>query len=747
MTAVLSPQTSTFLSEIFPLNILQPNWQCFRLTSKIDREIGNRLSFRFSRKFPDVVATWQDGYFWILGKPGKQIPAQIEWQDALAEIQAELKEDFGDRYYSIEWGCQSEATPLIFAQLAVQILKITRPSSETVLSENGVEVIREPEFWAETIELPTGLKPGITLTIRSSIISRCNLAEFLEKYPNRQNPEQFLIGLKVQELERGGNCIISGIVGTVGEQRKELLELAQGSLSKQRLQEAPAEQSVVTVQFGKNKKHFRYPLSALRLCVTPETSEQLQVKYGELLKATKIFPSERQELLKFYKEITQAAIASYGFKLERSINSKDYPSLFWQPSISLEQTPLLFGKGVRGIRGQILSGLSRGGVYYRHEHYRDLVSTIRIAALKLCELSVNNFLENNSSQQIKQENLKQRLKSYGFDSEVVTKKYLSVKDLRGAILRAEVERAVNELVTVPPDIVLVFLPESDRNDDNEEGGSLYHRIYSQLLRRGIASQAIYEDTLNKVDKKYILHQVVPGILAKLGNLPFVLAEPLETADYFIGLDVSRATKENLPGTLNACASIRLYGRRGQFIRYQLEDALIEGEEIPQRLLETLLPEAEIRNKTVLIYRDGSFCGQEVQHLVDWASAIQARFILVECRKSGNPRLYNLNQKTVSAPTQGLALRLSSREAVLVTTKVADSVGLSRPLRLTLHPQGYQVSIESVVEATLKLTLLHHGALKEPRLPMPLYGSDRMAYLRLNGIYPTSMLEGDRQFWL
>jgi hypothetical protein len=102
---------------------------------------------------------------------------------------------------------------------------------------------------------------------------------------------------------------------------------------------------------------------------------------------------------------------------------------------------------------------------------------------------------------------------------------------------------------------------------------------------------------------------------------------------------------------------------------------------------------------------------------------------------------------VTAPTQGLALRLSSREAVLVTTKVPDSVGLSRPLRLTVHPKGHQASIESVVETTLKLTLLHHGALKEPRLPMPLFGSDRMAYLRLNGIYPSSMLMGDRQFWL
>jgi len=43
-------------------------------------------------------------------------------------------------------------------------------------------------------------------------------------------------------------------------------------------------------------------------------------------------------------------------------------------------------------------------------------------------------------------------------------------------------------------------------------------------------------------------------------------------------------------------------------------------------------------------------------------------------------------------------------------------------------------------------LLHHGALKEPRLPVPLFGSDRIARRRLQGISPGA-LDGDRQFWL
>ena len=199
--------------------------------------------------------------------------------------------------------------------------------------------------------------------------------------------------------------------------------------------------------------------------------------------------------------------------------------------------------------------------------------------------------------------------------------------------------------------------------------------------------------------------------------------------------------------MNACASLRLYGKNGEFNGYKLEDALIEGEEIPRRVLEKFLPRAKLKEKTVLIYRDGRFCGQETTHLKEWAEVINSKFILVECYKSGIPRLYNWNGQVIKAPTKGLALRLSSREVILVTTEVkSENMGLPLPLRLRIHDAGHLVSIEDLVETTLKLTLLHYGSLNPPRLPVTLYGSDIIAYRRLQGIYPGA-LDGDRQFWL
>ena len=740
MTATnVQVQTSpTFLSEIFPLTITEPNLMCFRLTPKLERQDGNRLAFRFSRKFPDLVVIWEDSYFWVLAKLNSTLPEIAEWKEALKKIQQELKDEIGDRYWSFQSVRQPQETSLILAKLAVRILQETKFEQPVVFSDNKVEVKREIDCWPETIELEENLQAAIALTVRSSILYKGNLADFYENHPFRQNPQELLIGLKVRDIESWGSGTITALAGKLGEHGQALIEKATGAVSKQALKDAPSDQPLVAVEFGKNGKPYHYAMAALSPSITAETAERFEVEYGKLLKETKIPHQKRQELLVSSKRIAEKALADYGFKLQRSVNSKDYPSLFWQPSTPLEQTKLLFGKNLTEIQNKILAGLSNGGVYRRHQEYTSPSRKIFIAVLELCDRENSFFLKQ----------VQQKLKRYGFDSEIINSKRLSVANLSEVETRAKVEISVDELLVPKPDIVLAILPESDRYaDNNNNGGSLYHWVYSRLLRRGIASQVIYEDTLKKVQANYILNQVIPGVLAKLGNLPFILAEPLEVADYFVGLDISRMAKKKLPGSRNACASIRLYGPRGEFVCYRLEDAIIEGEEIPSQLLATLLPASELKGKRVIIYRDGSFCGNEVTHLVEWQKAIGSQFILVESRKSGVPRLYNLHEKVINAPQKGLALRTSSREAILITTDVIQKVGLARPLRLTVHEKGHQVSIESVVEATVKLTLLHHGALNPPRLPMPLYGADRMAYLRLKGIYPTGMLEGDRQFWL
>jgi hypothetical protein len=726
------------VSEIFPLNLSNNNYHCFRLSPEIDREIGNRLSWRFSQSFPDTVVIWEQNSrcFWVLAKDGVTIPSSNEWRDRLDEIQEILKEDIGERFYTIQWIRKPEITPIIQAQLAVRILNIfSQFSIPKAFSKNRVEVRREVDFWSEIIELTSKLTPAIALSVKSSIVCDRDLEHFFENHPYRNEPEKILVGLKVRDLEKNHTATIVKLAGNVGEKRDALLKKATGAISKQKLQDAPDEQPIVSVQFGKNKRLYDYSLAALRPYITSETADLFNVSYGDLLIHTKIFYSERQELLMLYKKEARDILSTYGFELKKSINSNSYPDLFWTPEVELKDTSLLFGKGVIKKKGESLKGLTAGGVYRRHKDFDDPSRKIRLGIIKPSHLQIDLFLQQ----------LQQQLRKYGFDSIIAPEnhKNYSLEGLSGIETRAKLEEALE----VPVDIVLSFLPESDRHADNTEEGSLYSWVYSHLLRRGIASQIIYEDTVKK-EKNYnnILNQVVPGILAKLGNLPYVLAEPLNVADIIIGLDVGRIPKKKLAGSINACASVRFYGKRGEFIRYRLEDTSIEGEEIPQRALENFLPQNILQNKTVLIYRDGWFQGQEVEHLLARAAAINAKLILVECYKSGIPRLYDYSDCKLTQPTRGLAMRLSSREVILVTTQVEVNIGVPRPLRLKIHEKGEQISLESLVDVTLKSTLLHYGSLKDPRQPVFLYGADIIAYRRLQGIYPR-LSEDDRQSWL
>lgn len=748
MTAVLaSPTLSPCLSEISLLVPLEIRTIGFRFPPAREQEDGRRLSFRLSRQFPHVAVIWHEGVFYAIA--AERLPTSAEWQNAVNQIWQSLT-GTTEQTGALQWVRKPVITPAILASLSKEILQVTRPFTSTlVYAEQSVEVRRQPDLNSEIIEFDHAEHPALALSVYSPILFQGTLETFFETHPYRHNPEQLLVGLKVEEIESGSTATIVELQGMIAEHRQTLLNRATGAVSRQALVEAPDEQPVIGVKFGKtNKTVYQYAMAALRPCITAETADQLGVEFGVVLRATKISYHDRQQLLQQYREEATQALMRYGINLKKpAICSTSHPNLFWYPTTPIEQTQLLFGKGVKQTSTNILNGLSSGGVY---RHHRDYQRQNQSAQPKAISIAVLNLLPAESAVAVFLQSVQQRLKRYGFQTLLISEhpQQVEIGDPKSAIARAKLEAEIVQLVAVPPDIVFAFLPQSDRGADDDDSGSLYHRIYSRLLRRRIASQVIYEDSLQAVQIPYLLNQVIPGVLAKLGNLPYVLAEPLQVADCFVGLDVARAAKKRLSGSMNACAGVCLYGKQGEFIRARSEDAAIEGEEIPQRFLETLLPANELRGKTVLIYRDGRFCGEEVSNLLTWADAIDARFILVECRKSGAPRLYRLVQQSgtwsIAAPDRGLALRLSQREAILVTTKVSEKIGVARPLRITIRPEGYQVPIDDVLDATLKLTLLHHGALHPPRLPILLHGADRLSNLRLNGVY---LAECDRQFWL
>ncbi|MGB3560639.1 MAG: hypothetical protein WBA24_19030, partial [Geitlerinemataceae cyanobacterium] len=388
--------TPIFLSEIFPITAKQPKLISFRLTPEIDRELGNRLSWRFcsfSSEFSDLVVIWHEGYFYGLVKPDRAFPASAQWKEKLENIAESLKSEIGDRHHSIQWVKKPQLAASIIAQLAVRILKIEKSFLPlSIWSENRVEVRRDVDFWAETVELQNDLKPAIALTIRSSFIFQGNLNEFYDCHPYRHQPQNLLVGLKVRDRERGSSATIVDLAGTIGERRAELIQKATGAISKQSLLEAPDEQPIVSVRFGKDRRLFDYPLAALIPRVTEETAERFNIQYGELLKASKMAYSERQRRLNSAKKAAKNSLSCYIFELGKSINSQYYRDVFFQPDDRLANVSLLFGKNIRCSRNKILKGLSDGGLYHRQKKYND--RPILISVLKVGNFTVKGSFLN-----------------------------------------------------------------------------------------------------------------------------------------------------------------------------------------------------------------------------------------------------------------------------------------------------------------------------------------------------------------
>ncbi|MEH1903554.1 MAG: hypothetical protein V7L04_19635 [Nostoc sp.] len=420
-TATLTQRKTLSSSEIFRLNLSNINIICFQLKPDIEQDEAISLSFHLSRILPHIVVIWDKPYFYALGKFKNSMQEfGIEWESILGQIAGEGIKDFSDRTL------QFEEVPLtktvsanVISLLAYQVLKTSKPypfSSITALSKNGVQVRREAKFWAEPIEIHGTLQPAITLTIKSKFLSTKTLADFYLNHSEKNNPEKLLIDLNVRSLSgdiQGNGTITQLIKEPSLIDKQKLIEQAKNEISKKALQDELSNKLLVAVKFGKGKKLYKYGMAALRPCVTSETASRFGVNWGELLKETKIPYKKRTELLATYKEEAENALNNYGFELGLSINSRHYPELFWQPQVPIENTPLLFGNGVIGAQSKILTGLSRGGIYRRHNKFSDPSRPIRITVTNLCDVGLDDFIKQ----------LKERLKSYKFESLFVTKSY------------------------------------------------------------------------------------------------------------------------------------------------------------------------------------------------------------------------------------------------------------------------------------------------------------------------------------
>jgi hypothetical protein len=559
-------------------------------------------------------------------------------------------------------------------------------------------------------------QPAVSISIASQLVH----TQDLRTYVRSLNDVKAMIGLWVGDRTASLKGQIVAVTGTISQHRRRLLALTQRPEMQALITNAADDEPVVRVQVGWAARQYEYILSALRVIVRTEDFSRFHINPQRALKALRLSPEYRA--MHVIKPI--ADLVKRQEWLTEGYNSKRTPGLFltdadigFIPRIRMGRNTIRHADD-----GTVLRHLRQCGLYKRAGAFQGGMP-LRIGIIHAVgPVAIERFLEG----------LARNLHGVQFAVD-----YLHTERLQ-SISRADFEHALETFRGKQPHILLAFLPDNACGEEDE--WSAYHHFKSLTISNDIAGQVVQQRTL---ENTYALDNITLGVLGKTGNIPFILAEPLEYADLVVGIDIARRRKERLAGSINATAIARIYFGNGEFLRYVIHDSPLEGETIPEHVLQSLFPSREFQGKRVVIHRDGYFRGEEKRALTAWAEKIGAVFFLVEVLKTGTPRLYASLQGRTQRPPKGRAFRLSTTEAFVVSSLPPFQDATPQPLHICTESP---FTIEQALHSVLSLTLLHYGSLRSPRLPVTIHYSDRIAALALDGIKPKN-LEGEIPFWL
>lgn len=549
--------------------------------------------------------------------------------------------------------------------------------------------------------------PALRLSIRSEITHENTLREIQE-----QDPDLRLEGLAVKDNTKDRNPLkgtIEGVVGTLRNHRERLLKVVSSDQMRDLLRSTDGEVPVVgVVPFG-GKQPYDYVLGALDVIVQPRHYDQLNIPTDVQNKLT-LSPLERSRLLQSVAQPLQ----EHGW-IGKAFNSQANPDCFGAASSLGYEPKVRFGDGTVVEDESISTRPARShGVV---EPVSVNHSPVWLAILKVGDPPDTDDFGKQVQDQLT-----------GLGLEAIQGKVFAA---------AATEKAVREqaqaISTGHFDAALALIPDA--------ADAVYQVWKRETVSRNLPNQVLKHGTLGN---RYAIDNIALGLFAKMGGVPYVLGEPLPYTDRVVGLDIGRVRKERADGTMSVAASTHLYGADGRLIGYRLEDASVEGETVPPDVLRRMFPPEAYAEKRILVHRDGPFRGEECETLEALGQDINSTFHLVEVRKQGAPRLYASKDRSIHQAKKGSYVRLNDHTAHVVSSPPPHSGSTAQPLQVRVR--GGSLSIENAVHSVLSFTLMHHGSVRPPRLPVSLHYSDGGASRLQNGIRPSEN-KGRLPYWL
>jgi len=569
-----------------------------------------------------------------------------------------------------------------------------------------------------------GDEPAVSISIASRLIYDQNAMSYIGPEHDMSVIEERLTGLWATDPVTGRRGEITEIVGRVADHRERLLAEAPPHIDMADLQNAMAGELVVSLRAGKTD--YDYLASNLWLIVRLPHLARYDVDAKRAIKALQMAPRTRAMIVKTVSDITKEAGV-----LGSSYNARTHPDRFFSADFEMN---LRFGEGrVRPYdAAKLIYDFTALGTHQLRPRFTD--APMRVCVVNTLSMKLADFVE------AMQRALK---RSFDFQIDVVRERQVRV------VSRKNLESAVRVVEKEDPDMILVFFPdEVEGMDDDTDADATADYLRSLTLGRGLPTHVIRQSTLDDPDA---MPGIIMGMLGKTGNVPYVLAEPLDTVDFVVGLDVVRQYRKTADET-RITAIARVYASDGVFVGYRVRDVVQTQPTPPIVLIRDLFPQKFFSNRRVLIHHDGPFNEDTLAALAGWGQAIHASFIPVEILKTGAPRIYAL-ENGITAPPWGSAFKLNDQEALLVSSVPQADIS-PQPLQIRVRTGTIggkfelppPINIDTALRSVLVWTLLAYGAEAQPKFPVTTLNAESLAYWLGRGGYFESN-EGEVPFWL
>jgi hypothetical protein len=703
----VAPSESLTFSEVFPIRLeALPPVTAYRLTfthavtaaerGLLERKIGGKLTYRL-RSVLGGMWVWLSGHI-ITDTPAN--PAKLVMvTDQAKRDQASLYKglDGIEEDYTWQPSAEDVAEFVVRGPLKMLESQIQQALAQTTLPLQNARV--EREFRARSWVVND--QPSISLSVISRLIYEPEIETFAANLPKAAD----IVGLPVIDRTSSMQGEIVKIVGTVEEHRERLLKLTQRDEMAALIARAPGKNMVLRVLSGNNE--YDYVSNALALLIHLEDAHRFDVNPQHVERALHLKPGMRAQIVKVVTDVIKSAdLIGNAFSVQNA------PELFTSREIA---PTLVFGghKSRDFAQDKLPVDFQQNGPLVRLEK-----DSVRITYINALSDEVDDFME--AMRRTSERDFK-------FKIEVVRERKMRKSS------EANLESAVRLLAKEDADLMLVFLPDGE---GEEEGvNALYTK--SQTIGRGRSCLVIHESTMHKPEA---MVNIIMGLIARAGHVPYLLEEPLSYADRVVGLSLVKQTKRDGDHLIGIS---RIYKSDGAFMKYVITEAPVqEGEGIPDAMLEKLFPRELLSRKRIILHSDGWLRRDVLRAIGGWEDELGATFLPVEIVQRAVPRLYAFNKGRIEQPASGTTFRMNEREAIVLTS---SAPGDATPQPLYIRTE-LPLSIDDAVHSVLIFTLFHYGTLKRPKLPVTVHHSDIIETGALRGVLPLHV-EGDVPFWL